>query len=285
MDRQVAVEVLLGPSAARALSDGLDRFGAAARVAIRALAERSNVQEVELTRLYLANKVRGRAASLSLGSVMDLDSMLDALVEAAVSEEFVCEFDAGKFHVGLSWHHYVTVRVGADVDISAILESLEACADLVVRVEGADSDDDTDLLSLPGAGPAFWSRARAMAEAPIFLMERFAEGGGGFHLVLADSNQLEMVRVRARRRSLICVAPLASAAPVPNEGAAENPFFMISGELTVGPLEAESFPFGMDPVEQALMHNAVALPESSWSLCAVVPDDDGIVRGRWPSIT
>lgn len=268
------------------LGAGLDRFCPAARAAISELAEQANVREAELARLYLTKESPARAVALSLGEVMDLDSLLDVVLEAATLEQYNCEFQAGdSFSVSATWDHVVAVRVGADVDISRVVKNLSKRADLTVRVQEADLDDDVDVLTPPVADPHFWSQVRARASTPLFLLERFAEGDGGFRLRLVDVDQLEVVRHQVRRRSLIAIAERGSAIALPSQSVAEDAFFMISGDLSIGLLNAERLPFGLDPAGQAVAVGTVALPESAWILCGVVPDDDGVVRGRWSSIT
>ena len=205
-----------------------------------------------------------RYAGLRPGARVEISDALDLAVGMVRGDGPYCTLRAaGGFELASGWDGAVHLLLPDKQELR-----LSAEQEAVLRLEWRDppsvGPEDTPLITAV-ADEAFWAEVEAAASAalpePTLLAERWAYGRLGFRWFIVDPTTTWDLARAVEARSLLSVIVAPDPDPSPEE------------------LE--------DGFEEAIVGDlSLRIPDEAlarWR--AVVPDSDGVVRGRWEDET
>lgn len=263
MGREVTVELVIAPAAHEVADD----LGAAEGWSDYEHALRAVLAEVLGTagpltvgRLIVNEPLPERYAGLRPGARVEMSDALDLAVGMVVGDGPYCTLqDAGGFELASGWNGAMHLLLPAERGFR-----LSSRQEAVLRLEWRDpptvDPEDTPLITAV-ADDAFWAEVAATASAalpePTLLAERWAYGRLGFRWFIVTPTTTQDLARTVEARSLLSVIVAPDRDPSPDE------------------LE--------DGFEEAIVGELLLqIPDEAMTQWhAVVPDADGVVRGRW----
>lgn len=285
MGREVTVELIVSPRAecVRSQLSEAPRWNSYVLELSRVFGtviEASGVDTLEVGELLVSEPLADRHLGLRNGLEANLAEALDLVVGMASGHGPYCRLTSqGRLRVEAGWdgavHFYVTPKI----------------ADDVVRFHGRDLRLERRIVA-PGpvdvprpveiaADHEFWAGVRAVAGGVTLLCERWAYGAYGCRWFQVTPENTVDVAQAVRARSLLCVVVEPDLRVKPDM--LDDGFTAFEAPLKPGELVFHSYPGGVDDIAEVVGEGlSLMISDSSitqW--CVVVPDRDGVVRGRW----
>lgn len=267
MGREVTVELVIAPAADEVAEDlaraeGWADYEHALRAVLAEVLGTAGALTVDS--LIVNEPLPQRYSGLRPGARVEIPEALDLAVGMVIGDGPYCTLrGADGFELASGWDGAVHLLLPAKQELR-----LSAGHEAALRLEWRDppsvSPEDTPLITA-AADEAFWAAVEAAASAalpePTLLAERWAYGRLGFRwFIVAPAATRDLART-VEARSLLSVIVAPDSDPKPEE--LEDGF----EEAVVGDLSL--------PIPDEAM--------ARWR--AVVPDADGVVRGRWEDET
>lgn len=263
----MTVELVIAPAADEVADDlaGAEGWADYERALRAVLAEvLSTVGALTVDSLIVNEPLPERYAGLRPGTRVEIPDALDLAVGMVIGDGPYCTLRAADgVELASGWDGAVHLLLPAKQELR-----LSAEHEAVLRLEWRDpptvDSEDTPLITAV-ADDAFWAEVAAAASAALpdltLLAERWAYGSLGFRwFIVTPATAQDLARtVEARSLLSVIVAPDPDPGPDELEDGFEE---AIIGELTL-----------------RIPDKALA----RWR--AVVPDADGVVRGRWEDET
>lgn len=267
MGREVTVELVIAPAAGEVAEDlagaeGWGDYEHALRAALTEVLDTAGALTVDS--LIVNEPLPERYAGLRPGTRVEIPDALDLAVGMVIGDGPYCTLQAADgFELASGWDGAVHLLLPAKQDLR-----LSAGQEAVLRLEWRDppsvAPEDTPLITAV-ADEAFWAEVAAAASAalpePTLIAERWAYGSLGLRWFIVTPTTAQDVARGVEARSLLSVVVAPDPDPSPDE-------------LDDGFEEAIIGEFSLRIPDAAM---------ARWR--AVVPDADGVVRGRWEDET
>lgn len=222
----------------------------------------------------------------------------ERLVRSGLRGRSFCALNGpGRFSVTFGHDMYLYVR--APDSVTSVRPAIEETGLYVIDVDPRDDeifDGDPDIWQAPAADAGFWARADRLRPEPghhLLVAEQWASGQEGRVWYAPEPGRVSDLAALVTPRSLVYVFP--SVPPVGGTSAEpEDDYCLVEAE------PAEDFPRLAVKYHRTTDADGQAAPSPGGAgflfidpdvgsikprpLAAVVPDPDGTVRSRWPSV-
>ncbi|MCM0640518.1 hypothetical protein [Cellulomonas wangsupingiae] len=238
-----------------------------------------HVDGLEVTELFAGEPVESTFANVRNGLIVPLGAGIDWVVRMCSGRGPYCILVSSMLKIECTWDG-VVVLTATERDVAA---SVTTGPSLDVGLRELPGEAERPLRSVETvADEAFWS---SVAEAPAkvkLLRERWAYGKFGTHWFDINGELAPRMGLLVQPRSMVSV--LIDPRLELDHLHLDGPFTAL-GDLS-GSVEVlhEDFPFGVDSIDDIKKEGwRFGVDErETWRWVAVVPDPDGVVRGRWP---
>lgn len=276
------MEVTLAPRAPR--DSPSDVSGASSRYlrdvcsVVSAVAHARGCDRFEVTRLFVAEPLAPGLHGLRNGSTVGLEEALGLLRRTSAGRGISCVLDAVGLRIECAWDAVVVLTLS---DATGVPTSGDAWPHVDVGCRPAPASDEVVARVETPADERFWDAVAAAPARVVLLRERWADGPCGSHWYDVSGVDLWTSRPEVAPRSLLGVVVDPRAGLTPDE--LDDGFTVVGREGRDGRLRHRELPFGVaSPTELARESWEYAVPEADvWTWVAVVPDEDGVVRGVW----
>lgn len=285
MAEEVGKELILSPRSERVreeLADAPDwsAYAAELREVLEAVIAKSDAGLLEVDGLLVSEPLPEEHRGLRNGARVRPPQAIRLAEGMAAGHGPYCQLTApGRLQIESGWegalHLYTTPAVAAD------LAGLHGES---VTFRWRDAAPEPIEISDPVeavADDAFWARVAEAAERLTLVCERWAYGAHGSRWFRVTPETAAGTARLLRPRSLVCVATEPELSP--RAELLEDAFTAFAAPLLPGELAHRYYPGGADTLRE-VMDDGYSLMLADAALgdrCAVVPDADGVVRGRW----
>ena len=267
MGREVTVELVIAPAVDEVADDlgraeGWNDYEHARRTVLAEVLGAAGALTVDS--LIVNEPLPERYAGLRPGARIEISDALDLTVGMVIGDGPYCTLQAaGGLELASGWDGGVHLLLPAKQELR-----LSSGQEAVVRLEWRDpptvSPEDTPLITAV-ADEAFWAEVETAASAAMpeltLLAERWAYGRLGLRWFIVTPTTTQDLARAVEARSMLSVVVAPDRDPSPDE-------------LEDGFEEAVVGKFSLRIPDEAM---------ARWR--AVVPDADGVVRGRWEDET
>lgn len=286
MVENVVTELVLGP-AAEDVRHGLDEapgwgsYSAQLRSALESVLTACDADTVEVDALVANRPLPDDYADLRNGMRLSPVQSVDLAVEMAAGHGPYCGLViTDRIRLESGWDGFVHLYMAPEV-----AEQIDCAGGSELSVDWRTTTSeihDGDPLVHRIADDEFWAAVRDEAAVKLTLLcERRAYGAYGCRWFCVTPANLAQIAGAVRSRSLLGVA----AGPVLRLDSAllDDAFTAFEAPIAPGELAHRGYLYGADTLAEVtddgftLMLDDAAVKK--W--CAVVPDDDGVNRGRW----
>lgn len=279
-------ELVIGPRSQDVRDDLADAPGwppylAELRAAVAAVIETCDVDALEVGELLVSLPLPARYADLRNGVEVGPTQAVD-LVEAMVAGHgpYCRLLRPGRLRIESGWDGAVHLHVTS-----------AAASELTGRLRGDElsigwrqAAPEPVEVARPVdavADESFWKAVREVSERTTLLCERWAYGAYGCRWFRVTPENTDEVARLVKPRSLLCVAVDPDLRPRPE--LLEDDLTAFAAPGPPGELPYRAWPGGADALSEitgeGFSHVLADRVAGRW--CAVVPDPDGVVRGRW----
>lgn len=283
---ELGTELILSPRSQGVRDDLTDAPGWPAyvtelRAAVAAVIEACDVDALEVGELLVGLPLPSRYADLRNGVEVGPAEAVD-LVEAMVAGHGpYCRLARPeRLQIESGWdgavHLYVASAAASELPGRLRggelgIEWRQAAPEPVEVTRPVDAVADED----------FWKAVREVSERTTLVCERWAYGAYGCRWFRVTPQNVDEVARLVKPRSLLCVAVDPDLRPRPE--LLEDDLTAFAAPGPPGELLYRAWPGGADDLSDITGEgfSLVLADRTAGRWCAVVPDPDGIVRGRW----
>lgn len=288
LNAELDTEVVIGPRAQGVRDDlaeapGWPAYLAELRAVVAAVIETCDVDALEVGALLVSLPPPGRHAGLRNGVEVGPADAVD-LVESMVAGygPYCRLLRPGRLQIESGWdgtvHLYVTSGGAAASELPGRLRGGELSIGWrQAAPEPVEVTRPVDAV----ADESFWKAVREVSERTTLVCERWAYGAYGCRWFrVTPENATEVARL-VRPRSLLCVAVDPDLRPRPE--LLEDDLTAFAAPGPPGELPYRAWPGGADALSEitGAGYSFILADKAAGRWCAVVPDPDGVVRGRW----
>jgi hypothetical protein len=286
MDREMTAEIVISPRdesvrVELAEAGGWDAYAAEIRAVLGLAIDACGVTSLEVGALLVNRPLPHRYMRLRNGTEVNPAEAVDLVVRMAAGWGPYCRLTrAGLLRIESGWdgavHLYVEPMVA---DVLTGLGQKELSLERRIAVP---EPDDVSRPVTAAADDNFWAAVLEAAQrAVVLLCERWAHGAYGCRWFRITRMNVAEEAQAVRPRSLLClvVDPNLQSDPA----LLDDAFTAFKAPITPGELPYCAYPYGVDDFAAVTDDGFPLLLRDSMlvNCCAVVPDSDGVVRGRW----
>ncbi|MFJ2131346.1 hypothetical protein ACIOMQ_10740 [Streptomyces sp. NPDC087845] len=261
-------------------AEGWSAYATDLRRVLGAVMAATGVDGLEVGELLVSRPLPERYVGLRNGSEVNRAEAVDLVVGMAAGRGPYCRLTgAGRLRIESGWDGSVHLYVPPGA--AGGLTDLGTGAAVLERRVVAPEPADEQAIVEAAADDEFWAAVRQSDGEMTLLCERWAYGSHGCRWFWVTSENAADIAGTVRPRSLLCVAVDPDLRLDP--GLLDDDFTAFTSPLVPGELAHRTFPGGADDLAEVTDEGfSLMLRDSVMAdRCAVVPDPDGTVRGRW----
>lgn len=285
MDREVVTELVVGPrdeNVRDALdeAEGWDAYAAELRGVLGAVIEAGGVGTLEVGELFVGQPLPDELSALRNGLEISPREAVDLAVGMAAGRGPYCQLTStDQLRIESGWNGFVHLLMTPEM--AHRMAGLHGDdVSLEWRTATPEPPEESRLVDQP-ADAEFWAAVRTATAEPTLLCERWAHGAYGCRWFRVTSENSAEVAEAVRPRSLLCV--VSNPELRLDADLLDDDFTAFKDPLKPGELTYRTYPGGADSLSEISDDGFTFMLEDAalenWR--AVVPDSDGVVRGRW----